>query len=30
MSHKRLIIAFVAQGPYFIKNSAEIERKRKS
>lgn len=30
MSHKSLIIAFVAQGPYFIKNSAEIEGKRKS
>lgn len=29
MSHKSLIIAFVAQGPYFIKNPAEIERKRK-
>lgn len=31
MSHKNLIIAVVAQlGPYFIKNPAEIERKRKS
>lgn len=32
MSHKSLIIAtcIVAQGPYFIKNPAEIERKRKS
>lgn len=29
MSHKSLIIAIVAQGPYFIKNP-EIERKRKS
>lgn len=32
MSHtcKSLIIAIVAQGPYFIQNPAEIERKRKS
>lgn len=30
MSDKNLIIAIVAQGPYFIKNPAEIERKRKS